>query len=162
MTIKPFYASAPVGVIELRLLEIAHSTFAAPLRLYTPGYDDLTVTLENSSTATFKACAFRTTRPAADDSGRVSRSLQIDGVDGSINADLMKAVQSDVPIVCTVRVYLSTDLSAPQFNPPEVLSLSGITISKTQISATAENEDVLNKRFPNSIYTTDNTPGLKR
>lgn len=162
MSIAEHRASAPVGWLEYRCLEIDHPTFDAPLRIYTPGHDDLVVTLEDSSSATFKPVAFLTTPPASDDSGRISRGLQIDGVDGALMRALLPASQSDDPITATMRIYLSTDLTGPQFDPPEVLSLTSIGINKTQVSAQAENEDVINKKFPNAIYTTDNTPGLRR
>lgn len=155
-------ASAPLGVLEYRCLEIAHPLFDAPLLIYTPGHDDLTVTLETGAVATFKACPFRTAPPARDDSGRISRGLQIDASDGSLMRALLPAAQSLDPITATLRVYLSDDLSAPQFDPPEVLSLTNISIDKKQISAQAENEDIINKRFPTALYTTENTPGLKR
>ena len=160
--IAQYRASAPVGVLEYRCLEIDHPTFDAPLRIYTPGYEPLLVTLEGGGAATFTPVAFRTSPPASDDSGRISRGLQIDGVDGSLMRALLPASQSDDPITATMRIYLSTNLSRPQFDPPEVLSLTNININKLQVSAQAENEDVINKRFPSAIHTTDNTPGLRR
>lgn len=160
--IANFNASAPVGVYEITCLEITHETFDAPLRIYHPGYDPLTVTTEAMESQTYQACAFDTTPPSSDDSGRISRSLTIDGVDGSLIKALVPASQSEEPITATVRTYLSNDLTAPQFLRPEVLTLTNISVSKTTITATAENEDVINRRFPRVIYTTDNTPGLKR
>lgn len=162
MSYAEYAASAPVGVLELRCLEISHAEFEAPLRIYTPGYEDLAVTLETGATAVFKPVAFRTSMPTPDESGRISRSLEIDAVDGSLRRVLLAASQSDAPILASFRIYLSSDLSGPQFDPPEVLSLSRISLSKRRISARAENEDVINRRFPAAIYTTQNTPGLRR
>lgn len=163
MSYNRFAASAPLGVIELRCLEISHPdpAFGEPLRLV-HDFRDWEVTLENNTEVTFTAAQFRTTPPAIDESGRITRSLKIDNVDGAIFNALKTVADSLDPVTCTMRIYLSNDISAPQFLPPERTILRGITLSGGTLSAEALSIDVVNKRFPTRMYTTDNTPGLRR
>lgn len=156
-----FAASAPVGIIELRCLEISHPLFDAPLRLV-HDYQDWTVTLETGDTAVFRAAQFRTTPPKISDNGQIERGLQIDNTSGEVVNVLLPVVTSDTPVVCTFRTYLSDDVSAPQFDPPEITNLRNIQIDKTTLSATAQSSDVVNRKFPRRLYTRVNTPGLNR
>lgn len=160
-TYKEFAASAPVGVIELRCLEISHPLITTPLRIV-HDYQDWEVTLETSEVVTFMAGQFRTKPPSISDNGQIERGLQIDSVTGEIIGILLPIVTSEIPVTCTFRIYLSDDLSAPQFDPPEITNLRNIQINKGVLSATAQSADVINKRFPTRIYTRVNTPGLNR
>ena len=83
-------------------------------------------------------------------------------VDGDLVNEVLAIATSQEPLVCVFRVYLSDDLSTPQFNPPERTVLRNISISKGTLTATAQSSDVINRKFPRRVYTVDNTPGLKR
>lgn len=162
MSYAEYAASAPVGVLELHCLELSHPDWPTPLRLVRD-YQDWTVTLEDGVTeATFSAAAFDTGRPSVDDSGVISRSLRIDAVGGAVLPALLAVAASDEPVQCTFRVYLSNDLSAPQFDPPEVTDIRGVQINAREVVATATTEDLANTPWPNRRTTTDNTPGLRR
>lgn len=156
-----FAASAPVGIIELRCLEITHPLITAPLRLV-HDYQDWTVTLETSEVVTFKAAQFRTAPPKIGDNGQIERTLQIDNTDGSIMSELLPIASSLTPITCVFRIYLSDDLSAPQFVAPEVTTIRTISLQGGTLTANTQTDDVINRKFPRRIYTADNTPGLNR
>src|SRR3546814_8561221 len=89
MTNHPRYAaSAPTGIIELRCMELNHSSFYEPFRVVCY-WQDWTVTLETAEEATFKAGQFRTARPTQGDSGRIERPWRIDAGAPSLGRKLL-------------------------------------------------------------------------
>src|SRR3546814_9415637 len=117
MTNHPRYAaSAPTGIIELRCMELNHSSFDAPFRVVCD-WQDWTVTLETDAEATFKAGPFRTARPQQDDSGRLARTLRIEAADTSIVRTLLALTAMQETVHSTFRSYPSDDLTAPVLAP---------------------------------------------
>ncbi|HEY9544769.1 MAG TPA: DUF1833 family protein [Solimonas sp.] len=161
MTNHPRYAaSAPTGIIELRCMELNHSSFDEPFRVVCD-WQDWTVTLETDEEATFKAGQFRTARPKQDDSGRIERPLRIDAADPSIVRKLLALTAMQETVQCTFRIYLSDDLTAPVL-APEITSLGGFSYAGTTLTASARSPDLVNRKFGRKLYTTANTPGLYR
>jgi hypothetical protein len=148
-------------IIELRCLELNHPSFDAPIRLV-QDYQPRTVKLETGEIVEFMAGNFKTTPPSKDDNGRIERRLEIDNIGNVFFKPIFNLRDSSIPIACIFRSYLSDDLTAPLFVPPEKTTLSEISLTKTLLSARASSADVVNKPFPSKRYTTENTPGLKR
>src|SRR3546814_11559060 len=107
MTNHPRYAaSAPTGIIELRCMELNHSSFDEPFRVVCD-WQDWTVTLETDEEATFKAGQFRTARPKQDDSGRTDRTWRIDAADPSFVRKLLALTATRETDRFLSRLYLS-------------------------------------------------------
>lgn len=163
--IKEAYAAAPSNVVIYHTLELYHSAFSSPIRVVRD-YTDLTATLEstaprNASTAvTFVAFNFNFSKPEVSPTGVPTITIEIDNVDRSIVANIEAAIATTETVQVIYREFISTDLSAPQNNPPLTLTLMTITASLFKVTATAGFPDLMNKRFPTKEYDSETFIGL--
>lgn len=163
--LKEAYASAPSDVVILHTLEFRHPNFVAPIRVVSD-YKNLTATLEASApvdagqTVEFIRYAFRFTLPELTTGGTPEIEIEIDNIDASIIAYMDAAAQSDQLIEVTYRPYLSTDLSAPQMDPPLTLVLHDVECDVFAIRGRASFGDFANYRFPVDTYDQERFPGL--
>lgn len=163
--LKEAYASAPADVVIYHTLELRHPAFTAPIRVVRD-WEPLTATLEATAPAdpstavTFAAFAFEFTKPEVSPGGVPQITIEIDNVDRSIVANIELAMQTTDLVQVTYREFLSTDLSAPQNDPP--LSMTIMTVSATvfKVTATAGFPDLMNRRFPTVEYDAQTYPGL--
>ena len=73
----------------------------------------------------------------------------------------MNAVKdSKYPVKLTYRPYLSTDLTAPQLDPPLVLNVTDVKADVFKVTARATFADLLNKKHPLQMYTRARFPSL--
>lgn len=159
------YASAPSDIITLHTLEIRHPSFDQPIRVVRDK-NNLTATLEldapeNPGEAVeFIAFAFDLILPEVQQAMSPEIEIIMDNVSGELVGYMDQAAQSSELIEVTYRPYLSTDLSAPQMDPPLTLVVRSITADIFRIKARAGYGDLSNRKFPNVIYTAENFPGL--
>jgi len=71
-----------------------------------------------------------------------------------------QAAQSDELATVTYRAYLASDLSAPQNDPPLVLTVQSVSADVFRIRMRAGYSNFANVRFPNETYTAQRFPGL--
>jgi hypothetical protein len=115
----------------------------------------------NPSTAvTFVAFAFNFTKPEINTQAVPQITIEMDNVDRSIVANIEAAMGTTSLVQCTYREFISTDLSAPQNNPPLSMTIMAITADVFKITATAGFPDLQNRRFPTKAYDTDVFVGL--
>lgn len=88
--------------------------------------------------------------------------MRIDGVSKEIIKHLEIAIADTDPIEATMRVYLASDPSKPQNNPPVHLKMSEVTADVHTVTATATMEDFFNRPFPFLKYTVAQYPDLAR
>ncbi len=157
--IKEAYAAAPVNVAIYHTLEINHPAFTQPIYVVRD-YADLNANLENGTPVTFVRFAFDLVKPEVSTTGVPQCTFEIDNVSREILANIQLAMTSTSPITITYREYISSDLTAPQNNPPLTMQLSNIKADVFRVRAVATFGDVNNKRFPNEEYTADRFPGL--
>lgn len=163
--LKEAYAAAPTNSIIYHTIEINHPSFSQPIRLVRDMVD-LVATLEataphNPSTAvTFIAFRFDIVPPDSSPVAVPQCILEIDNVDRSIMAQVQVASASTSVTTVIYREYLSTDLSAPQNNPPMELEIMAVSCTVFRISATCGFGSLANKRFPGDDYTAEVFPGL--
>lgn len=157
--IKEAYASAPAGVVYLETLQFSHPLVAQDKFIVQDRVDKV-MTLEDATTHTFKACAFRMELPASGDNGLQELSIAIDNVDEEIGVFLETVKDSLVPVTVRYRPYLSTDLTTPQLDPPLVLNLTDIVMSAAEVTGRATFADIINRKFPTDFYTRRRFPGL--
>lgn len=163
--LKEAYAAAPAGVIIFHTLELRHSAFTSPIRVVRD-FNDLTATLEatapvNPSTAvTFVGMAFDFTKPEVSSVGVPQVTIEIDNVDRAIVANIEAAMGTTELVQCTYREFISTDLSAPQNNPPLSMTIMSINATVFKVTATAGFPNLMNYRFPTTEYDPEIFVGL--
>jgi len=163
--IKEAYASAPAGVVIHHTLELWHPAFTQPIRVVRD-YADLTATLEATAprdpgaAVTFVAFAFDFTKPEVSSSGVPQITITMDNVDRAIVANVEAALASTELVSVIYREFISTDLSAPQNNPPLQMTILSVTADVFKVTATAGFTDLQNRRFPTLEYSAEVFPGL--
>lgn len=163
--IKEAYASAPNTSVAYHTLEIYHPSFTTPIRVVRD-FVDLSARLEStaprdaSTYVTFVGYAFDIVLPEVSSTGVPSLQITIDNVARDIMANLELAVTTSTPITVIYRLFLSTDLTGPQNNPPMALTIISISADVFKITATATFGDLVNKRFPSVTYNIETFPGL--
>ena len=163
--IKEAYASAPANLIIYHTIELWHPAFTGPIRVVRD-YTDLVATLEstaprNPSTAvTFVGFNFEFTKPEVSSTGVPQVSLTIDNVDRSIVANIEAALSTTDLVTVIYREFLSSDLTAPQNNPPLTMSITTVSADLYKVTAVASFPNLMNKRFPNLEYSAETFVGL--
>ncbi len=163
--IKEAYASAPSDVVVLHTLELRHPTFDEPIRVVND-HQDLVATLEATApenpaeAVTFVRFAFRFTLPDVMSSGMPEIEIEIDNLAPEIIGYMDAAAQTEELIEVTYRPFLSTDLSAPQMDPPITLVLHDVEATVFTLRGRASFGDFGNRRFPNETYDAERFPGL--
>ena len=163
--IKEAYASAPAGVVIYNTIELRHPAFDAPIRVVRDTVD-LSATLEASAPAnpstlvTFVAFAFDFSKPEVNATGIPQITIEIDNVDRSIVASIEKALTTTDLVQCTYREFISTDLTAPQNNPPLSMTIISVSATTLRVTAVASFPNLMNIRFPKTEYDTTVFPGL--
>lgn len=165
LAIKEAYAAAPANVVIYHTMELWHSAFATPIRVVRD-YTDLVATLEstaprNPSTAvTFVAFNFDFTKPEVSPDGVPQVTITMDNVDRSIVANIESTLGTTELVTLIYREFISTDLSAPQNNPPLIMTIMSVNADVFKITATAGFPNLVNKRFPTKEYDSETFVGL--
>jgi len=159
--IKEAYASAPTDIVIIDTFEISHPSLPGGTMWLSKTLVDYTLTLEDGVTnQLFSATGFEFKLPAAGENGLQELDIVIDNVDRRVS-DFMDAVKdSKDPVKLTYRPYLSTDLTAPQLDPPLVLNLTDVKADVFKVTARATFADLLNKKHPLEMYTRARFPSL--
>lgn len=162
--LKEAYASATPDIIY-STLELRHPAFTQPIRVVR---DTVSLTARLESTAPynpneyvlFVAMAFDLVKPEVSAQGVPQLTLRIDNVDRSIVASVEAAVETTQPITVCYREYLSSDLTAPQNNPPLTMTILTVRADLLTVTATAGFPDLMNRKFPTLEYETETFPEL--
>lgn len=160
--LKEIYASAPTTARYIDTLSFSHSLFPQTYYLTSDNktWDFL---LETGQLVKFLPVPFRIVLPAIDGQGQQDMSLTIANIGRDLVDPLELAIaKPSEPIRCTYRVYIDQDSTAPQNSPPLTLIITGISVTKEAVSATATRQDVLNRAFPYTLYRYTQYPGLRR
>ncbi|MGL6245651.1 DUF1833 family protein [Pseudomonas sp.] len=157
--LREAYAAAPSNVAIYHTLELNHAAFNQPIYVVND-WTDLNARLETGADVTFLRFAFRLTKPEVTPTGIPQLTVEIDNVSRDILANVQLAMGSTAPITMTFREYLSSDLTAPQNDPPMTMELSNIKADVFKVSAVASFGDYLDRRFPGEEYTAERFPGL--
>jgi len=173
LALKEAYASAPSDVVILHTLEFRHPNFVDELNQPTAirvvlDHVDHTCKLEASAPldpdtwVNFVRFAFDFTLPEVQNSAVPEIVITMDNVSREIEDNLALATASPNSVQVTYRPYLSTDLSAPQMDPPLTLILTHVEADDFKVTARASFGDAANKAFPSELYTASRFPGLIR
>lgn len=155
---KEAYAIAPKGEVVLETLELSHPALSDVIRLvkdrssHTFGVDGVD--------RVFDACGFRMALPAAGESGLQELSIAIDNVDLRITDFINAVKESATAVNVKYRLYLVSDPSTAQNDPPLILSLTDVNMNDIEVTGKATFADVLNKAFLSILYTRARFPGI--
>lgn len=151
--LKEQRASSGEDVI-LHTLTFIHSTWSSPLHMVRD-YQDFPAQLESGGEAViFKAFSFSISGPDKSDNGTQSLKISVDTVNQEI-IDLLELAVLDVnnvPIEVTYRVYLASDPTVPQIDPPLKLWLKKVKVNNSTMTGQAELVSLINRKFPNVVY----------
>jgi len=159
--IKEAYASAPTDIVIIDTLEISHPSLPGGTMWLSKTLVDYTLTLEDGVTnQLFSATGFEFKLPAAGENGLQELDIVIDNVDRRVSEFMNAVKDSKDPVKLTYRPYLSTDLTAPQLDPPLVLNVTDVKADVFKVTARATFADLLNKKHPLQMYTRARFPSL--
>lgn len=163
--IKEAYATAPAGEVILHTLEFRHPEFTTPLRVVRDKADleaflESTAPENPSEEVLFVQYAFDLELPDVTSGSSPELLLTIDNVSRDIMAYLDLAANSQDLIEVTYRCYLSTDLSAPQNDPPLTMTLKEVECDIFRITARCGFGDYANRPFPRDVYDLQRFAGL--
>ncbi len=157
--IKEAFTLAPTGKVIYHTLEIRQTGVQDPVFLVQSRLP-ITALDENGDSHDFEPCGFQFTLPPSNEEGFRSLNIAIDNI-GRRVTDFVELAKSEVVTVEVIyRPYLSDDLTQPQMIPPLVLYLKDIEITTFQVIGQATFADVINKKFPNELYTRARFPAL--
>lgn len=158
--LKEAYVLAPSNLAILDTLQFSHPALPGGDLYIVKNTEDLTMTLEDTSSHLFKACGFQITLPQSGDQGLQQLPIVVDNV-LQVFTDFINLIKSSSDrCSVTYRPYLSSDLTTPQMIPPLVLYLTDIVVTETQVQGNCTFMDILNKPFPSELYTRQRFPGL--
>lgn len=154
--LKELYASSGTGVI-LHTLSFNHATWATPFHIVRD-FQDFAANLEDSGPlTTFNKFAFSIKGPNKDENGTLALDISVDAVSREL-IDLLELAILDTnnnPIEVTYRIYIDTDTTGPQNDPPLTLFMKSIKVTNKSINGRAELVNLVNRKFPSILY--DNT-----
>jgi len=201
--LKEAYATAPTGddKVILHTLEVQHPTFfVGPNDTYTAirivrDYQGHKLRLENlEATAStdkdqikdFLPYPFNFQLPDMRDTGTPELRIEIDNVGRVLTKYVESATNTDTPLVCVYRPYLSgqswttaeeaafnsggtvpdrngmENSGYPLMDPVMKFSIVTAEVTPMQIRFRAVYRDWLKKKFPSETYTRERFPGLAR
>lgn len=165
--IQEAYASAPSDEVIIYTIEMRHPAFTEPLRVVRNNVA-FTCTLEDDApanggeTVTFQAYAFDLDLPEILESGNPEIVITIDNISREIVANVEAAVMTPYQIEVTFRLYLLSDPSGPQNDPPMHMVVKTIEADVFRVTARAGFTDLSRSAFPRLLYTLDRFPSLSQ
>ena len=151
--LKELYASSGDDVI-LHTLSFNHTSWASEFFIVRD-WQDFTATLEDSGPSTvFQKFAFNISGPNKDENGNQAIRITVDAVSLEL-VELIAQANADTnnnPIEVTYRMYINTDTTGPQNDPPLKLWLRRVTITNKTITGQAELISLENRKFPSVVY----------
>lgn len=108
------------------------------------------------------AAAFDLTLPEIDTGAAPELVLTIDNVSRDISDAMDLAVSTLQPVELIYRPYLSTDISAPQLDPPMQLDIVDVEADVQRVTARCRWPDLGGRAYPRLTYTPGRFPGLAR
>lgn len=143
----------------LETIQVEHADLTEPLWLI-KNNEDLTLTLEDDTEQLFEAVGFQLKLPDTGSKGLQELIVQIDNVNKRARDFVREAKAAGGPIKVYYRVYLASDLTAPQNDPPMKLTLVDISVKELRISAKAKFANTLSTAFPKRVYTREQFAGI--
>lgn len=157
------YASAPVNDHYIETLSLTHPAFTDGVKYITNSKNGWNGNLEDDTLVFYQYAPFVAIPPNGAE--QAALTLQV-GIDNS-NREIMEELENisdtpSVPVEVVYRVYLESDPTTLQNNPPLKLDVSSVLATQDVVSFAASMTNLRNMPFPSQLYTTDLYPGLER
>lgn len=124
------------------------------------GWDDLTLTLEDGSQQLFIGSGIDLALPAKNDDGTQDLQFAVGNITGAVSKAIGEAIGRRLVGVVTLRMYISTDFTAPAQRPYSLAIKSGYWKS-TEVQITAGYMNILDMAWPRRRYNLIEHPGLR-
>ena len=146
----------------LMTVELSHSSFGTS-RLV-KAYYDLEATLETSSTVTFTAAGISLSYPEKTTDGRQDLSIQIDNTNNEVWTQISNVINasraSSEKVVCKMRSFLESDLSAPH-GGVYTFTVMETTANRNVAAIRASYTPIPDTAYPRHRYYSTTYPGVK-
>jgi len=157
-------AYASNAATPLLTVEFIHSALNdGVLRLVESNYD-LTATLEDSSIVTFAKSGISTRLPDKNSDGSQSISIGIDNTSNLVWNEIKAVVAANRSgqerIICKIRPFLESDLSAPP-GSPFIFTVLSSSINSTSAQLVAAYTPIPDTYYPRYRYYPTLYPGVK-
>jgi hypothetical protein len=165
-------ATAPPQVTVYNTIELQHPAFLSgsplaevPIRCVTGVHDATNFGIEDGAVfnggemAAFQAIPFFAERPEFAEGRTPECDITIDNIAREVSGYLEAAVQVKADLVAIFRQYRSDDVTEPCYGPIEFV-IRKVTVRGTSVTGKARLDDLANKRFPSTVYSVDEFPGL--
>jgi hypothetical protein len=157
-----FFLNTDSNVVQLELIEISHPSFSKTYRIVRNAIDGVTVTLEDSTIATFDYYPLQIKPTTTSDDLDQKLDIQLGDVGDVVPGELdLINIAGTFPTKPTLiyRTYRSDDLSQPLYGPfrYEVSSIS----SKNEGSALSAGAPKVNQNATGESYSMDRFPMLR-
>lgn len=117
--------------------------------------------LETGESTVFANRSFIINPFTSGEDGAMSLSLTIDNTDFAISKYLAAAKLNQLPVEVTFRVFLTSDNTGPQNDPPLTLYATDFEAKGSTVSCSLRWIDLQNFPFPNAYYTPSRCPSLQ-
>jgi len=151
--------ASPGTEVLIPCVEITSDAWSEPI-LLTHGFEDITATTEDGRTLTFKAGGIDVAMPKKDNTGNQTVTFAIDGVTGEAQNLIQAAIDVEERMRLTLRLYLSTDMTAPAQRPYFMTVRSG-TLEVDHVEVQAGYFDMIGTKWPRDVYSADIFPCIK-
>jgi len=151
--------ASPGAEVLIPCVELSCPAWPASI-LLTHGFENITAIAEDGRVLTYEAGGIDVAMPKKDNTGAQSVTFAIDGVTGQAQNLIQAAIDSEQRISLTLRLYLSTNLSAPAQRPYFMTVRSG-TLEVEHVEVQAGYFDMIRVKFPRDNYNADTFPCIK-
>jgi hypothetical protein len=161
--LKKIYVTAPVDDYYVECLTIHHQTMQFETAHITNQVGGFTGTLENGDVVAFRYLPFVVIPPRSAEDAALSLQVAIDNSSRELMESLETISQTPTsPVEMSYRVYLASDPTTLQNNPPLDLDITAVTTTKSLVTFSAGMTNLRTRPFPSVLYTTTQFPGLLR
>jgi len=161
--LKAVYCTAPFNEYLIETMALEHPLFPGGIRYLTSRLGGWDADLEDGSSVYFEYLPFISVPPSRAEQAGVELKVAIDNTNRALMEELeLLSQQPTDPIKITYRVYLESDSTTVQNDPPLVLEILSAEASAQAITFTAGLLNLRGKPFPAVLYSPEKFPGLVR
>lgn len=158
------YASAPDDDYYIETMQLTHPGFVNEVRYLTNESGGFDGTLEDGETVVYyEPIPFAVIPPKSGDEGAIHMQVVIDNVGKALVDELEElSKQPTTEIEMIFRIYLKSDLTVVQNDPPLKMSVLGVVMNNAAVTFEAGLMNIRTLPFPSRVYDIDMFPGLYR
>ena len=162
--IKRIYASAPTDAYIVQTFELSHSEFSQTWYINDDDKDwNFTIDSPGNTPVNFLSCPFQVKLPTNNTEGGQELQFVIANLGKTFIDEIEAAILVPTEQIAAIyRIYVNQENSVQQNEPVLQMAITNVVIDNAFISAEATRFEILNRKFPTVIYTTDFFPGLLR